>query len=99
MQRELRAHVQAQAAKGRPALEASVGVHTGEVVAYAGEASGKSEYRLIGHTANLASRMESIAGVGSVAISEATAELCEGYFELRGLGPTTVKGVSTPISV
>jgi class 3 adenylate cyclase len=99
MQKELRSHVQAQAAKGRPALEARVGVHTGEVVAYAGEVSGKIEYRLIGHTANLASRMESIAPSGSVAISEATAELCEGYFELRGLGPTAVKGVSTLVSV
>ena len=44
MQQELRTHVQAQAAKGRPALEARVGVHTGEVVAYAGEASGKIEF-------------------------------------------------------
>jgi predicted ATPase len=43
--------------------------------------------------------MESIAPSGSVAVSEATAELCEGYFELRGLGPTTVKGVSTPVTV
>jgi predicted ATPase/class 3 adenylate cyclase len=99
MQKELRAYVQAQAAKALPALEARVGVHTGEVVAYPGEASGKVEYRLIGHTANLAARMESIAAVGSVAISETTAELCEGYFELRGLGPTTVKGVSTPVNV
>jgi class 3 adenylate cyclase len=99
MQQELRAHGQAQAAKGRPALEARIGVHTGEVVAYAGEASGKIEYRLIGHTANLASRMESLAQPGSIAVSEATAELCEGYFALRGLGPTTVKGVSAPVSV
>jgi class 3 adenylate cyclase/tetratricopeptide (TPR) repeat protein len=99
MQQELRAHVQAQAAKGRAALEARVGVHTGEVVAYPGEAGGKVEYRLIGHTANLAARMESIAAVGSIAVSEATAKLCEGYFELRELGPTTVKGVSTPVSV
>src|SRR6516162_718220 len=91
--------MQAQAAKGRPALEARIGVHTGEVVAYAGEASGKIEYRLIGHTANLASRMESIAPPGSIAVSEITAKLCDGYFELRGLGPTTVKGVNTPVSV
>jgi class 3 adenylate cyclase/tetratricopeptide (TPR) repeat protein len=99
MQRELLAHVQAQAAKGRPALEARVGVHTGEVVAYTGEASGKSEYRLIGHTANLASRMESIAPPGSIAVSETAAKLCDGYFELRELGPTTVKGVSAPVNV
>src|SRR6516165_6841423 len=97
MQQELHAHAQAQAAKGKPALEARLGVHTGEVVAYAGEASGKVEYRLIGHTANLASRMESIAPPGSIAVSEYTAKLCEGYFELRALGPTSVKGVNEPV--
>jgi predicted ATPase/class 3 adenylate cyclase len=99
MQRELHAHVQVQTAKGHSTLEARVGVHTGEVVAYAGEASGKIEYRLIGHTANLASRMESIAPPGSIAVSETTAKLCDGYFELRGLGPTTVRGVSAPVNV
>jgi hypothetical protein len=74
-------------------------VHTGEVVAYAGEASGKVEYRLIGHTANLASRMESIATPGAIPVSETTAKFCDGHFELRDLGPTTVKGVSTPVSI
>jgi hypothetical protein len=68
-------------------------------VAYAGEASGKVEYRLIGHTANLASRMESIAPPGSIAVSETTAKLCDGYFELRNLGPTTVKGVRVPVGI
>jgi class 3 adenylate cyclase/predicted ATPase len=99
MQQELHAYTKDRTAKAQPALEARVGVHTGEVVAYAGEASGKLEYRLIGHTANLASRMESIAPPGSIAVSETTAKLCEGYSELRKLGPTTVKGVSTPVSV
>jgi class 3 adenylate cyclase len=98
MQQELHAHAQAQAAKGKPALEARVGVHTGEVVAYAGEASGKIEYRLIGHTANLASRIEALAPAGSIAVSDYTAKLCEGYFELRSLGATVVKGVSQPVA-
>src|SRR5216683_2286635 len=80
-------------------LEARVGVHTGEVVAYAAATGDKVEYRLIGHTANLAARLESIAPVGSIAISEATRQLCEGYFETHGLGPTAVKGVSAPINV
>jgi class 3 adenylate cyclase len=43
--------------------------------------------------------MESIALPSSIAISEATAELCEGYFELRGLGPTTIKGLNAPVNV
>jgi class 3 adenylate cyclase/tetratricopeptide (TPR) repeat protein len=99
MQQELSAYERTRTAEALPALEARVGVHTGQVVAYPGEASGKVEYRLIGHTANLAARMESIAAVGAIAVSEATAKLCEGYFELRELGPMTVKGVSAPVRV
>ncbi len=99
MQQELRADGQRRSAKGLRSLEARVGVHTGEVVAYSVETSGKLEYRLVGHTANLAARLESLAPVGSIANSEYTRNLCEGYFDLRGLGPTTVKGISAPIEV
>jgi len=74
-------------------------VHTGEVVAYAVETSGKVEYRLVGHTANLAARLEALAPAGSVATSDYTRQLCEGYFDLRGLGPMRVKGLSAPIEV
>jgi predicted ATPase/class 3 adenylate cyclase len=99
MQRELRADMQRRAEKGLPSLQARVGVHTGEVVAYSVETSGKVEYRLIGHTANLASRLESLAPAGSIAVSEYTRNLCEGYFKLSALGPMTVKGLSAPIEV
>jgi predicted ATPase/class 3 adenylate cyclase len=99
MQQELRADAQRRATKRLRSLEARVGVHTGEVVAYSAETSGKVEYRLVGHTANLAARLESIAPVGSVVTSDYTRKLCEGYFELRELGPTTVKGLSAPIEV
>jgi class 3 adenylate cyclase/tetratricopeptide (TPR) repeat protein len=97
MQQQLRSYGQDHAARGLQSLEARVGVHTGEVVAYSVEADGKVEYRLIGHTANLASRMEMIAPAGSIAVSDYTAKLCEGYFELRALGATAVKGVSQPV--
>ena len=69
MQQELRADRQRRTAKGLQSLEARVGVHTGEVVAYSVETSGKVEYRLVGHTANLAARLESLAPVGSIATS------------------------------
>ena len=61
--------------------------------------AGKVEYTPIGHTANLASRMQTIAPTGSIAVSEHTRRLVEGYFELRALGPTRVKGISEPINV
>src|SRR5260370_26314830 len=99
MQNELREHGQRRAAEGRAALEARIGVNTGEVVVRTRETGGKIEYTPIGHTANLASRLQTAAPAGSIAVSEYTQKLCEGYFELRALGPMTVKGISAPINV
>src|SRR5208282_3086539 len=36
---------------------------------------------------------------GSIVASEATRKFCEGYFTLKPLGPTRVKGVSEPVNV
>jgi class 3 adenylate cyclase/tetratricopeptide (TPR) repeat protein len=79
--------------------EARVGVHTGEVVVRTVETGGKIEYTPIGHTVNLASRLQTLAPPGSIAVSEHTRRLVEGYFELRALGPAQVKGISEPINV
>jgi class 3 adenylate cyclase len=88
-----------RAAPGRPAVEARIGVNTGEVVVRTVETGGKLEYTPIGHTANLASRLQSVAPVGSVAIGSDTRRLVEGYFELRPLGSAEVKGVSERLQV
>jgi len=60
---------------------------------------GHTEYTPVGHVANLAARMQSVAPVGGIVISEDTRRLVEGYFELRDLGPTEVKGISEAINV
>jgi class 3 adenylate cyclase len=99
MQRELREHGQRRAAAGAHAPEARVGVNTGEVVVRSVETGGKIEYTPIGHTANLASRLQTMATAGSIAVSEQTRNLCEGYFELRALGPMSVRGITEPINV
>jgi predicted ATPase len=57
------------------------------------------EYTPVGHTANLASRLQTIAPAGSIAVSEHTRRLVDGYFELRALGPTTIRGISEAIEV
>jgi AAA ATPase domain/Adenylate and Guanylate cyclase catalytic domain len=57
------------------------------------------EYTPIGHSTNLASRMQAVAPVGSIAVAEPTRKLCEGYFTLRSLGLTKVKGLSDPVNV
>jgi class 3 adenylate cyclase/ribosomal protein L40E len=99
MQRELREHGERRAAGGHAALEARVGVNTGEVVVRTVETGGRVEYTPIGHTANLASRLQTIAPAGSIAVSEHTRRLVEGYFELRALGPTAIRGISEAIEV
>jgi predicted ATPase len=63
------------------------------------ETGGHTEYTPVGHVTNLAARMQTAAPAGSIAASEATQRLCEGYFEFRALGPTAVKGLNAPVEV
>ncbi len=84
--------------QGRPGVEVRIGINTGEVVLRMIHTGGHTEYTPVGHAANLAARMQSVAPAGSIVISEDTRGLVEGYFELRDLGPTEVKGISEPIN-
>ncbi len=100
MQDELRRYSAKLVAAGGTPVEARIGANTGEVVVRSLQTGGgHTEYTPIGHTANLASRMQAVAPTGSIAISAQTRRLVEGYFQLKGLGPTRVKGVSEPVEV
>ena len=83
----------------RSGVEVRIGINTGEVVLRMIHTGGHTEYTPVGHVANLAARMQSVAPVGGIVISEDTRRLVEGYFELRDLGPTEVKGISEAINV
>ena len=77
MQQELREHGQRRTAAGRASRSRRAsGVNTGEVVVRSVETGGKIEYTPIGHTANLASRLQTMAPAGSIAVSEDTRNLC-----------------------
>ncbi|MGB6562016.1 MAG: AAA family ATPase, partial [Candidatus Binataceae bacterium] len=99
MQEELRRYADHLRNEGKIPVEARVGVNTGEVVVRTIETGGHTEYTPVGHVTNLAARMQSAAPAGSIAASEATQQLCEGYFEFRALGPTAVKGFNAPVEV
>ena len=87
-------------AEGGTPIQGRVGINTGEVVVRSIQTGvGQVEYTPIGHTTNLAARMQTAAPVGSIAVSEASRRLCEGYFILKPLGATKVKGVSEPVNV
>src|SRR5208282_4544478 len=99
MQEELRRYAERLRAEGRIPVEARVGVNTGEVVVRSIQVGGHTEYTPVGHVTNLAPRMQTAAPEGSIAASETTQRLCEGYFIFRDLGRTEVKGLSEPIKV
>jgi class 3 adenylate cyclase/tetratricopeptide (TPR) repeat protein len=85
--------------QGWPGVEVRIGINTGEVVLRMVHTGGHTEYTPVGHAANLAARMQTVAPAGGIVISEDTRRLVEGYFELRDLGPTEVKGIGEPINV
>jgi class 3 adenylate cyclase len=96
---ENRRYAEKLRADGRSPLQIRIGADTGEVVVRTIETGGKTEYTPIGHVANLASRMQSLANPGSTVISESTRKLVEGYFALKSLGASRAKGIKDPINV
>ncbi|MCC2654723.1 MAG: family ATPase, partial [Microvirga sp.] len=74
-----------------------IGVHSGEVVVRAIGNDLSMDYDAIGPTVHLASRMEQLASPGTVRLTAATANLAEGFVDLRAQGRVPVKGLSQPI--
>ena len=100
MQEELKRYSARWREVGNLPIEGRVGVNTGEVVVRSiSTGAGQTEYTPIGHTTNLASRMQALAPTGSIAISEQTRKLVRGLLRLKPLGPTRVKGVTEPVNV
>ncbi|MBV8360443.1 MAG: AAA family ATPase, partial [Deltaproteobacteria bacterium] len=100
IQDEMRRYSAKLRESGNPPIEARVGLNTGEVVVRTLETGdGHTDYTPIGHSTNLAARMQTLAPTGSIAVTEITEKLCVGYFTFKSLGPTRVKGVTEPVNV
>jgi class 3 adenylate cyclase/tetratricopeptide (TPR) repeat protein len=99
MQDEIRQYGDRMRSLQQTSLRARIGVNTGEVVLRTIETGGHAEYTAVGYVTNLAARMQGIAPADGIIITEDTQRLVEGYFTLRALGPTKVKGVSEAINV
>ena len=100
MQEELQRYATQLRQAGQPPVESRIGVNTGEVVVRTiRTADARTEYVPIGHSTGLAARMQALAPTGSIAVTETTEKLCEGYFTFKALGPARVKGITWPINV
>lgn len=78
-------------------LAVRIGVHTGPVVVGRMGSGESSETLAIGHTMNVAARLQGIAKPGTVVVSEATRRLAAGQFVTRDLGAPELKGIDDVI--
>ena len=82
-----------------PPIRMRVGIHTGPVVVGTLGNDLRVEFKAVGDTVNLASRMESLAEPGTTYISEDTFKITEGLFRVEALGEKEIKGKEKPLKV
>jgi class 3 adenylate cyclase/predicted ATPase len=100
MQEEMRRYSDTLRQKGSPPLLMRIGVNTGEVVVRSIRKDDlHTDYIPVGHSTNLAARMEQLANPGSILVTAHTHKLTAGYFEFKALGKTQIKGVEEPLPI
>jgi class 3 adenylate cyclase/predicted ATPase len=100
MQEAMRRYGDTLRAKGYPPLLMRVGINTGEVVLRSIRKDDlHADYVPVGHSTNLAARMEQLANPGTIVVSAYTHRLTDGYFAFKDLGPTQIKGVGEALNI
>jgi len=75
-----------------PPLKMRIGIHTGPVVLGTLGNDLRVDFKAVGDTVNLASRMEELAEPGTIYVTEETYKLTEGFFLFEALGKKQVRG-------
>ncbi|MBW1888596.1 MAG: AAA family ATPase, partial [Deltaproteobacteria bacterium] len=83
--------------EGIQPLKMRIGIHTGPVVVGTLGNDLRVEFKAVGDTVNLASRMEDLAEPGATYVSEETFKLTEGFFRFEALGEKDIKGKEEPV--
>jgi len=82
-----------------PPIKMRIGIHTGRLVVGTLGNDLRVEFKAVGDTVNLASRMEGLADPGTIYVTEDTFKLTEGFFRFEALGEKKVKGKEEPVRV
>jgi class 3 adenylate cyclase len=90
---------QLKSEKRMPSIKMRIGIHTGPVVVGALGNDLRVEFKAVGDTVNLASRMEGLAEPGTTYVTEDTFKLTEGFFRFEALGEKRVKGKEELVKV
>jgi len=90
---------QLKSEKRIPSIKMRIGIHTGPVVVGTLGNDLRVEFKAVGDTVNLASRMEGLAEPGTTYVTEETFKLTEGLFRFESLGEKLVKGKEEPVKV
>src|SRR5215831_7459588 len=80
-------------------LAIRVGINTGLVVVGAMGSEGRHEHLALGETPNIAARIQGLAASNTVAISDATYRLIQGYFACQDLGAQVLRGVTESMHI
>ena len=88
-----------QEKEGVPSLKMRIGIHTGPVVVGTLGNDLRVEFKAVGETVNLASRMEGLAEPGATYVTEDTFKLTEGFFRFEGLGEKRIKRKKEPVNL
>jgi class 3 adenylate cyclase/tetratricopeptide (TPR) repeat protein len=82
-----------------PPLRMRIGIHSGPLVVGALGNDLRVEFKAVGDTVNLASRMEELAQAGTTYVTEDTFRFTEGLFRFEALGAKELKGKAEPVNV
>ena len=80
-------------------IQMRIGVHTGPVVVGTLGNDLRVEFKAVGDTVNLASRMEELAEPGSTYVTGDTFKLTQGLFNFKALGEKAVRGKEETVPV
>jgi class 3 adenylate cyclase/tetratricopeptide (TPR) repeat protein len=90
---------QLKSEKRIPSIKMRIGIHTGPVIVGTLGNDLRVEFKAVGDTVNLASRMEGLADPGTTFVTEDTFKLTEGFFRFEALGEKKVKGKEEAVKV